>query len=267
VDEAKMDKLAASLPELRGKLAKTKVAGRIQSDSIFSDEVAQTEEPATGTDTQSVQGIIRSKSVLDRALDPDPRSRVRWERKMVIRHVAKATNPFSREKRADRIRRTEKEIRVRSPFLPTSWKKLVHLSRQIAGKTVDDALVQMRYSKKKMAKEIAYHLELAKDRAIVERGMGLGKVKVKSELAAAEGEEGREAKAQGEKVEVQEIQNKAGKWMEIEDPTKLYIAQSWINRGPWRGRRYVFRARGRCDMLLSPSTGKSLNSGLMFPIY
>ena len=171
-------------------------------------------------------------------MDPDPRSRVRWERKMVVRHVTKATDPFSRESRAARIRRTEKELHEKSPWLATSVKKLVHLSRQIAGKSVDEALVQMRYSKKKMAKEIAYQIELARDRAIVERGMGLGAV-------------GKE----GPKV-VEKIQTKDGKHVEVEDPTKLYIAQSWVERGPWRGFRKSPRARGRIDMLKKPSTSE-----------
>lgn len=163
---------------------------------------------------------------------------------MVIRHVAKATDPFSRESRLARIRRTEKELHEKSPWLPTSVKKLVHLSRQIAGKSVDDALVQMRYSKKKMAKEIAYQLELARDRAIVERGMGLGRVKT----------EGQEEDA---RRVVEKIQTKDGKHIEVDDLTKLYVAQSWVERGPWRGFRKSPRARGRMDLIQRPSTSKS----------
>lgn len=172
---------------------------------------------------------------------------------MVIRHVAKATDPFSRESRLAKIKRTEKQLHEKSPWLGTSVKKLVHLSRQIAGKTVEDALVQMRYSKKKMAKEIAYQLELARDRAVVERGMGLGAVKAQSENAPEE----------GQKVErrvVQQIKTKDGKHIEIEDPTKLYIAQSWVERGPLRGYRKSPRARGRMDLIKKPSTSEFSSS-------
>lgn len=182
--------------------------------------------------------------------------------------------------------------------MPTSTKKLVHLAHQIAGKTVEDALAQMRYSKKKMAKEIAWHLETARDRAIVERGMGLGKVKAiaPEELAEGQPTDGKEneadvakaieakatekidrdavvveesdqepviavqaKKAQGGKESPLEIQNKAGKWLKIDDPTKMYIAQAWVGKGPWRGRRLLPRARGRADVIYRPSASELLH--------
>jgi ribosomal protein L22 len=230
------------------RLAKQLRGGRVESESIFSDELAESDKQAKAkADAERESpaaggGLNRDKDVLARAVDPDPLSRVRWQRKMVIRHVTKSTDPFSREPRSARIRRTEKELREKSPWLATSVKKLVHLSRQIAGKSVDEALVQMRFSKKKMAKEVAYQLELARDRAIVERGMGLGGA------AAAKG--GEEA---GSKV-VEKIQTKDGKHIEVADPTKLYVAQSWVERGPLRGVRKSPRARGRIDRLNKPST-------------
>lgn len=239
----------------RQKLQRQVRGGRIEPESIFSDEVEQAEKKTKADDEAAHEitgGLNRGKDVLARAIDPDPRSRVRWERKMVIRHVAKATDPFSREPRLARIKRTEKELHEKSPWLGTSVKKLVHLSRQIAGKTVEDALVQMRYSKKKMAKEIAYQLELARDRAIVERGMGLGAVKVQSENAAEEGQK-------DERKEVQQIKTKDGKYIKIDDPTKLYVAQSWVERGPLRGYRKSPRARGRMDLIKKPSTSEFCN--------
>jgi len=237
-------------PRTKDRLANQLRGGRVESDSIFSDELAESDKKSAQAkaeaDAESVAGggLNRDREVLARAVDPDPRSRVRWERKMVVRHVVKATDPFSKESRQARIRRTEKELHEKSPWLATSVKKLVHLSRQIAGKSVDEALVQMRYSKKKMAKEIAYQIELARDRAIVERGMGLG--------AVVKGQEG-----EGRNV-VEKIQTKDGKHIEVEDPTKLYIAQSWVERGPWRGYRKSPRARGRMDILKKPSTSESL---------
>jgi ribosomal protein L22 len=47
---------------------------------------------------------------------------------------------------------------------------------QIAGKTVEEALVQLRFSKKKVARDVWKGLKMARDEAIVARGMGLGKV-------------------------------------------------------------------------------------------
>jgi ribosomal protein L22 len=241
----------------RQRVLQQMLPGKVESDSIFSDELASTAPPSTTTSQASNAGeadnqMDRSKEALARAIDPDPLNRVRWQRKMVIRHVAKATDPFSKESRAARIKRTEREVRQKSHFLPTSVKKLVHLARQIAGKPVEEALVQMQYSKKKMAREIALQLEIARDRAIVERGMGLGKVK-----AAAE-EEGRKAVEGDVATAVQKIQTKDGKWMEIDDPTRMYIAQAWVERGPWRGMQMSPRARGRADRILKPSTGISM---------
>ncbi|KAB5539277.1 ribosomal protein L22/L17 [Coniochaeta sp. 2T2.1] len=220
--------------------------GQLAQDSIFSDEAAadaaRAAKDVTPVAEDMSMGLNRDRSVLARATDPDPKGRARWERKMVIRHVAKATDPFSKESRQARILRTEKELRQRSAWMPTSVKKLVHLSRQIAGKSVEEALVQMRYSKKKMAKEVAYQIELARDRAVVERGMGIG------------GGVKREAEEAERKV-VEKIVTKDGRHVEVEDPTSLYIAQSWVERGPWRGHRKSPRARGRMDLIKRPSTG------------
>jgi ribosomal protein L22 len=228
--------------------------GKVESDSIFSDELASTAPPSATPQADSAgeaeSQMDRSKEGLARAVDPDPLNRARWQRKMVIRHVAKATDPFSKESRAARIKRTEREVRQKSHFLPTSVKKLVHLARQIAGKPVEEALVQMQYSKKKMAREIALQLEIARDRAIVERGMGLGKVKVAAE------EEGTKAVEGDVVTTVQKIQTKDRKWLEIDDPTRMYVAQAWVERGPWRGMQMSPRARGRADRILKPSTGE-----------
>jgi ribosomal protein L22 len=63
---------------------------------------------------------------------------------------------------------------------------------------------------------------------------------------------------EGERKVVEKIQTKDGKHIEVEDPTKLYIAQSWVERGPWRGFIKSPRARGRMDRIMKPSTSKSL---------
>ena len=197
---------------------------------------------------------------LARAVDPDPRSRVRWERKMLIRQVHRGTDPFSREPRAAVIARTERRLTSKSPWLATSTKKLVHLAHQIQGKTVSEALVQMRFSKKKMAQEVRYQLEVARDLAVVERGMGLGRAAAAAAAAAAAGggegaDEalGIKGSADGKTVE---IQTKDGKWVKVNDPTSMYIAEAWVNRGPLRGKIPDYRARGRMNIKKRPTTSE-----------
>ncbi|KAK4133882.1 ribosomal protein L22 [Trichocladium antarcticum] len=240
-----------------------RLSSRIEGPAIFGDEAQETGGPAgdslgsgpprkrQGTFTKAGASLV--KEHLARATDPDPRSRVRWERKMVIRQVQRGTNPYSKEPRAERIARTERALTSRSTFLPTSVKKLVHLAHQIQGKTVAEALVQMRFSKKKMAQEVKYQLELARDMAIAERGMGLGETQRAAEVAAG-AVEGTAVKD----VESIKIQDKDGKWVRIDDPTRMYIAEAWVNRGPLRGRRPDYRARGRVFIKEKPSTSISI---------
>ena len=99
--------------------------------------------------------------------DPDPRSRVRWQRKKVIQMVRKG----GQLTRDERIAMTERTMTHKSEWMPTSTKKLVMLARQVAGKNVDDAIAQMQWSKKKFAAEVKYHLEEARDLAVAQRGI------------------------------------------------------------------------------------------------
>lgn len=55
--------------------------------------------------------------------------------------------------RQERIAQTEREHTVASHFIKTSMKKLAPLARQIMGKSVDDAITQMRFSPKKAARD------------------------------------------------------------------------------------------------------------------
>ncbi|AEO64746.1 99ec31df-74a8-41e5-962f-66f1e8244550 [Thermothielavioides terrestris] len=252
--------------ETRKALVKS-LTSRVEGPAIFEDELkdtaAPTEPGAVGqrqpaTYTRAGASLVREH--LARAVDPDPRSRVRWERKMVIRQVHRGTDPYSVEPRAERIARTERKLTSKSPWLATSTKKLVKLAHQIQGKTVDDAIVQMRFSKKKMAQEVRYQLELARDLAIAERGMGLGS---KSAAANGEGEGAAAAAAEGEvrqseNKKVIEIRTKDGKWVKIDDPTRMYVAEAWVNRGPWRGKLIDYRARGRTYIKQRPTASISI---------
>jgi len=199
--------------------------------NIFQDEIESSESQAA--DAAAEEGSSR-KTLANTALvvNPDPRSRARWQRKKVIQMVRR-NGQLSKE---DRLKMTERELVHKSEFMPTSVKKLVMLSRQIAGKSLDDAITQMQWSKKKMAAEVRYYLEEARDLAIAQRGMGLGQAK-------------------GQLLDKpRKIQTKDGKWLEIADPTQMYIAQSWVGRGAWLGKSLDYKGRGRQGIIQHPST-------------
>ncbi|KAK4244863.1 ribosomal protein L22/L17 [Corynascus novoguineensis] len=260
-EESALEKEMKGTREARSNLMKS-LTSRVEAPAIFADEVKSSSgdgdragvggQSKTGAGASLTStGASRVREHVARNVDPDPRSRVRWERKMVIRSVQRGTNPFSREPRAARIARTERQLTSKSPFLATSTKKLVHLARQIKGKTVEEALVQMRFSKKKFAQEVKYQLELARDLAVAERGMGLG-----SSKKAEEGNgDSSNASSGGKMIE---IQDKDGKWVKIDDPTRMYVAEAWVNRGPWRGKEPLYRARGKVDIKQLPSASISV---------
>lgn len=223
----------------------------MESQSIFDDELKEPAQQSEKRGSKEASGIKKNQSVMGASLqpshmrsavDPDPKSRRRWQRKMVIRNVTRALDVRGKETREERIKRTERELLSKSPWMATSTKKLVHLARQVSGKTLEDALIQMKFSKKKYAKEVLYELKLARDKAVVERGMGLGKVN------------GEFKPGETEPTKVRDTRH--GKWVEIEDPTRLYVHEAWVNRGPWRGKRPSYRARGRTDLIKMPQASK-----------
>lgn len=219
-------------PKARQEHIRRTLTERDAEGGIFEDELQPAGETGPEGRTGRSQKTSENMAIVT---DPDPRSRVRWQRRKVIQMVRKR-GEMTRE---ERIKMTEREHLHTSKFLPTSTKKLVMLSRQIAGKTLDDAITQMQWSKKKMAAEIKYYLEEARDLAIAHRGMGLGR-------------------ANGELLEKpQKIQTKDGKWIEISDPTRMYIAQSWVGRGKWRGKSLDYKARATFGIMKHPSTSKS----------
>lgn len=124
---------------------------------------------------------------------------------------------------------------AKSHDFKTSIKKLLKLAKQISGKTVEEAIVQMRFSKKKAAKDVKDHLEHARNEAIVRRGMGLGL-----------GVDG--------KFHPREIVTKDGKRVLVKDPTTLYVDQAWVGKGLF-GRTPDHRARGQINIMQNPTTG------------
>ncbi|KAL4808772.1 ribosomal protein L22/L17 [Aspergillus unguis] len=233
-------------------VAPQKREGELGADSIFAEGEAGPKLMASGrTPAQRKKGSApeteqaqkdealtterRNRASMAAVLDPNPKARIRWERKMVVREVRQR----GRLSKTEKIMRTERESLVKSHFFKTSIKKLGPLARQIAGKNIDDAIVQMQFSKKKAAKDVLAHLKHAKNVAIVKSGMGLGGV---------------EAAEQSKPVT---IITKTGERKVITDPTSIYIAQAWVNRGPY-GVDYDHRARGVINLLRPPHTSLSV---------
>ncbi|CZT22369.1 related to mitochondrial large ribosomal subunit [Ramularia collo-cygni] len=242
-------------------------AGDIASSSIFEDErriqqqqERETEEDAEGEDTKT-GGISRDSYVMARVLDPKPAARQRFERRKVMQMVRKG----GRLTKEEFIKRTEREHLVKSHNMKTSIKKLGMLARQIAGKPLDEAIIQMRFSKKKVAEEILAQLEAARDEAVVMRGMGLGSV------AAEDAETLNDASASvtgtehgalepikaANKERPVDIQLKDGKRHKVTDRTRIYIDEAWVGRGPY-GKLPDYRARGRIYMMRTPWTSLSV---------
>lgn len=198
-----------------------------------------------------------------------------------------------RLKRADIIKRTERSTAQKSPSIKASVKKLMMLARQIAGKKLDDAMVQMRFSKKKAAKDILRHLKYAKNKAVAEQQMGLqlpakgvwqaeraekevrgppgaDVPQVKSEAVGKQdiqlidnGEPSRveesrftEEQAGKEQQKTVVVYDRDGKKRYIDDKSAIYIDQAWVGRTKWEYGT-DFRARGKAHRLYKPFCSKS----------
>lgn len=194
------------------------------------------------------------KRLLSVNTDPDPRARRSLERKLVIKAVSK----HGRMSKAAKIARTERSSLYKSQLLPTSVKKMQKILRQIQGKTVSEALVQLRFSPKKIAREIMKGLIIAQDEAIAARGMGLSdkhalkkwheqRNEVASTLADLD-EQTAKVKGASKVIEL-----KDGKKKLVTDPTEIYIDQAWCGRGESWGSP-EFRARGKVNMLIHRTT-------------
>lgn len=217
------------------------VRGGLSSSSIFEDEELAGSRPAElAKPGEGGKVVARNPEYMRAALDPDPDARRRWERKMVIRGIHKR----GRLTKTQLLKRQERESISKSHAFSTSVKKLVPLAKQIAGKTIEDAITQMRFSKKKAAKDVREHLEHAKNEAIVRRGMGLGATT-------------------GKKFDPTVIKTKDGKHVKVTDPTTLYVDQAWCGRDLF-GTTPDFRARGNVHMMKNRSTSMFLRLLLLF---
>ncbi|KAF2861370.1 ribosomal protein L22 [Piedraia hortae CBS 480.64] len=206
--------------------------GGLSSSSIFEDDrhiqkhLAGDEATESKSGTVNIGGVEREVPPMLAMLDPDPNARERWERKKVIEMVRKR----GRLSKEEMIKRTEREHVSKSHNFKTSIKKLTKLAHQIAGKTLDEAITQMRFSKKGVAEDVLKQLEFARDEAIVRRGLGLG-----------------------DDQEPTQIQLKNGRKHIIKNSSQIYIDQAWVGRGPY-GKLPDYRARGRLFIMRTPWT-------------
>lgn len=241
--------------------------GDIASSSIFEDDrraqqqAADTAAAKDGEDLTETGGKPRDRNNMLRVLDPDPNARERWERKKIIQKITKG----GRLSKPEFLMQTEREHLAKSEMMKTSTKKLGMLARQIQGKTLDEAIVQMRFSKKLVAQNVKAHLEAARDEAIVMRGMGLGQVGVDAQASAAENLNAaskdvsgtQPAKAVVSPSSPLDIQLKDGTRHTVTDTSNIFIEQAWVGRGTY-GKLPDYRARGRTFIMHTPWTSLSV---------
>lgn len=246
-EEAKRKKERTLLPK----------GGDIAPGSIFDGL-----SPKTGPRYEEETPVIRDPKKMAAALDPTPKARARWQRKMVIREI----RGRGRMSKTVKLARTERSHLSKSEFIKTSVKKLFSLANQIAGKPLSEAMVQMRFSKKKAAQYVLKHLEYARDQAVVMRGMGLGieqaqgghqpqQVVGKKVDDGQAAEEGREQEQ--EEQERLLVEDKKGKKRVVTDRTAMYVDEAWVGRGRY-GYGLDYRARGNVNHLRLPYTSISV---------
>ncbi|KAI5812333.1 ribosomal protein L22/L17 [Pyronema omphalodes] len=130
--------------------------GDLAESSLFAEE-----EKATAVNSEFID-----LETLRKLRDPE-RHNWGWLKKVAQRDHRKR----GRLTRQEKIAQTEREHTAASHFIKTSMKKLAPLARQIAGKSVEDAIVQMRFSPKKAAKSVLKHLYYTRDEAILRKGL------------------------------------------------------------------------------------------------
>lgn len=266
-------------------VAQSQVLGSLAPNSLFADEIEnpkritklaqrkneeQTAEDPEGQAYLNGPFSTRNPSNMAVALNPRPSARARWQRRMVIRDIRHR----GRITKTMRIARTERSHLSRSHFFKTSMKKLAPLARQIAGKSIDEAITQMRFSKKKAAIDVKEHLITARNEAIVARGMGLppptpadpDSSASNVNCAAATASKATDDPSITPPLPTQRADRGLLRAYEvspgshekvIQNQTDIYIAEAWTNRGPY-GQEADYRAKGRVNMMRPPYTGLSI---------
>lgn len=240
----------------------TQRTGGLAGNSLFADEQTEDAE-ATNEELDMVKTNVpltqRSTKNMALALNPRPTARSRWQRRMVIRSVRHG----GRLTKQMKINRSERSHTAKSHFFKTSMKKLAPLARQIAGKSIDEAILQMRFSRKKVAREVRQHLIQARDEAVVIKGMGLKHAAGDVGQVQAETQQ---AKPAADHIIVDpgitppqpgQTPTKSSKDGAKRNETDIYVAQAWTNQGPY-GQEPDYRARGRINIMRPPWTGLSV---------
>jgi ribosomal protein L22 len=249
--------------------------GDLADNSLFAGEESQQIEGGEKGDKAVAERDMRKNPLslesrnpnnLAPVLNPRPTARARWQRRMLIRQIRRR----GRLTKEMRLARTERTSLSRSHFFKTSMKKLAPLARQIAGKPIDEAILQMRFSAKKVAKDVRKHLIQARDEAIVARGMGLADISNPSsadietppsltEDLSSIPQPSTSFAADPSITPPLPHQNPTKSFRDghTPDPTSIYIAQAWTNRGPY-GRAPDYRAFGRINIMRPPHTGLSV---------
>ncbi|ORX99486.1 hypothetical protein BCR34DRAFT_576565 [Clohesyomyces aquaticus] len=195
-----------------------------------------TTDERTVEETQKAANENRWWQLARAQLDPAPRKRRLWERKKVIESLQRR----GRITQDIKLARTERSSLYRSPELPTSTRKITKLMRQISGMTVEEALVQLRFSKKRVATDIIKGLLAARDHAIAARGMGIGLQRTVEPSPEDEAEtpenkpEAEELSAEAKKAEAEaEAAGKTEKEMEAERKAAEAEAEAEGSRRFW----------------------------------
>jgi ribosomal protein L22 len=223
---------------------------------IRTDQDRVPQQPDYPDDEESAFSA-RNPSNMAVTLNPRPNARARWQRRMVIRDIRHR----GRLSKAMQIARSERSHLSRSHFFKTSMKKLAPLARQIAGKSIDEAITQMRFSNKKAAIDVRQHLITARDEAIVARGMGLPTLGASATASTAAEDPSitpplpTQRANRGLKQVVKMSDGTTAKV--VQNQTDIYIAEAWTNRGPY-GQEADYRAKGRINMMRPPYTGLSV---------
>lgn len=216
--------------------------GDLDSSSIFDEAAPKAKDVP--------QALYRDPISMAAALDPKPMARKRWQRKMVIKDIQQRY----RLSKTKKILRTERSHMSKSPMFKTSVKKLGPLARQIAGKPIEEAMVQMRFSAKKAAADVLKQLRIARDEAMVSRGMGLGLGPVKVDPTTRKAI--MPSKDTAEEFPGMVVEDKKGKRRFVSDKTNIYVDQAWVGRGRYT-KKPEYRARGNMNILMSPTTSES----------
>ena len=254
---------APSQPDLREGTLSTHPSSIFRTERLipgWRDDLPDATKAQLKAQAQKLAQTEQRKQQLklsDMMLDPAPRARRSLERRLIIRSVLK----HGRMTKEHKLLRTERSSLYRSTILPTSVKKLTKIMNQIAGKTVSEALVQLRFSKKKVARDVYKGLIIAQDEAIAGRGMGLGSkaainrwTEQRNEIVTPSVADPHETIPKTKPAN-QLIELKDGSKRKVTDPTEIYIDQAWVGKGvEWNSPE--FRARGRVNMLTHRTTSK-----------